>query len=197
MRCRGWTVCDERYGEPPQQQRPSPSGWLPYAPAADVCQAWGGTDAAQVRSNGTVLPTRTSTVITVWCCAVGLNVWLRSNTWPRARCRIEPESGLPKATERRSRASFQAPQLLAEVRQQEREACEAVAAVHLALGLLPPPERRHSTASSTGSMPPLPAVNASDLAGAVQQLIVAFKVSLLLIEQDCMIHVQGIKDVLF
>lgn len=98
----------------------------------------------------------------------------------RGCCRAEPESGLSVATERKARASFQAPDLLAEVRQQEREACEAVAAVHLALGLLPPPERRHSTASSTGPVPLLPYVNASDLAGAVQQLIVAFKVSLLL-----------------
>ena len=97
----------------------------------------------------------------------------------RGCCRAEPESGLLVATERKARDSFQAPDLLAEVRQQEREACEAVAAVHLALGLLPPPERRHSTASSATRpvVPLLPYVNASDLAGAVQQLIAAFKVS--------------------
>lgn len=67
------------------------------------------------------------------------------------------------------------------MRRLEREACDAVAAAHLALGLLPPPEHRSSTASapSPEAAPLQGDGNASPLGGAVQQLIVAFKVRLL------------------
>ena len=76
--------------------------------------------------------------------------------------------------------------LRTEVGQLRREASDAVAAVHLALGLLPPPDCRHSVACIASPEPeahdgPAPVgAAAAQLGSAVRRLIAAFKVSCLL-----------------